>query len=49
MGSISYLSAGDREELEKKKGRESMNAIKIISLVMIILGVMGLELSSKIH
>lgn len=29
--------------------KESMNAIKIVSLVLIILGVMGLELSTKIH
>ncbi len=29
--------------------KESMNAMKIVSLVLIILGVMGLELSTKIH
>ncbi len=29
--------------------KEPMNALKIISLVFIILGVMGLELSSEIH
>jgi small multidrug resistance pump len=29
--------------------KESMNAIKILSLALIILGVMGLELGSKIH
>jgi small multidrug resistance pump len=29
--------------------KEPMNAIKIVSLILIILGVMGLELGSKIH
>jgi small multidrug resistance pump len=29
--------------------KESMNALKIVSLVLIILGVMGLELGNKIH
>jgi small multidrug resistance pump len=29
--------------------KETMNAIKIVSLALIILGVMGLELGSKIH
>jgi small multidrug resistance pump len=29
--------------------KEPVNAIKVISLVLIILGVMGLELSSEIH
>jgi multidrug transporter EmrE-like cation transporter len=29
--------------------KESMNALKIVSLALIILGVMGLELGNKIH
>jgi small multidrug resistance pump len=29
--------------------KESMNALKIVSLALIILGVMGLELGDKIH
>lgn len=29
--------------------KETMNAIKIVSLALIILGVIGLELGSKIH
>jgi small multidrug resistance pump len=29
--------------------KESMNALKIVSIVLIILGVVGLELGSKVH